>query len=38
MKETDIEELKKWMLEHGYYVGSSGVAETLRKLAEYYDD
>ena len=38
MKEEDIEEFKKWLREHGYYVGSSSVAEALRKLADYYDD
>ena len=38
MKEEDIEELKKWLAEHGYYVGNSSVAKSLRKLADYYAD
>jgi len=38
MKEEDIKELKTWLVEHGYYVGDSAVAESLRKLADYWDD
>lgn len=38
MKKEDIEELKTWLVEHGYYVGSSDVAASLRKLADYWDD
>lgn len=38
MKEEDIEELKQWIVLHGYYVGNSDVAKTLRQLADYWDD
>lgn len=38
MKEEDIKALKKWLVEHGYYVGDSGVAESLRKIANEWDD
>lgn len=38
MKEEDIKELKHWLVEHGYYVGDSSVANSLRKLADYWDD
>lgn len=38
MKEQDIKELKLWLSDHGYYVGNSSVADTLRKLADEYDD
>jgi hypothetical protein len=38
MKEEDIKELKHWLVEHGYYVGDSSVAESLHKLADYWDD
>ena len=38
MKEEDFEELKKWLTEHGYYVGNSSVAKSLMKLVNYYDD
>lgn len=38
MKEEDIEALKYWLVEHKYYVGDSAVAESLRKLADYWDD
>ena len=38
MKEEDIKELKAWLVEHGYYVGDSSVANSLRELADYWDD
>ena len=38
MDKKDIDELKNWLTEHGYYVGNSEVANSLRELAEYYDD
>jgi hypothetical protein len=38
MKETDIKELKIWLRDHGYYVGDSSVADSLRKLADEWDD
>ena len=38
MEEKDIKELKKWLIEHKYYVGDSAVAESLRKLADNWDD
>lgn len=38
MKKEDIEALKTWLVEHGYYVGSSDVAKSLRELADYWDD
>ena len=38
MKPEDIEALKKWLVEHGYYVGDSSVAESLRKIADSWDD
>lgn len=38
MKETDIKELKLWLRDHGYYVGDSSVADSLRKLANEWDD
>lgn len=38
MKEEDIKALKKWLVEHGYYVGDSAVAESLRKIANEWDD
>ena len=38
MKEEDIKALKTWLVEHGYYVGDSSAAESLRKLADYWDD
>ena len=38
MEEKDIKELKNWLIEHKYYVGDSAVAESLRKLANDWDD
>ena len=38
MKKEDIEALKDWLVEHGYYVGNSEVAKSLRELASYWDD
>lgn len=38
MKEEDYNALKKWLVEHKYYVGNSEVAESLRKLANEWDD
>lgn len=38
MKEQDIKELKKWLSDHGYYVGNYSVADALRTLADEYDD
>lgn len=38
MNEKDIEELKKWLCDRGYYVGNSDVAKSLRKLADEFDD
>ena len=38
MNEKNIEELKQWLVDHGYYVGNSEVARSLRKLADYWDD
>ena len=38
MRKEDIEALKTWLVEHGYYVGDSSVAQSLRELADYWDD
>ena len=38
MNEKDIEALKDWLVEHGYYVGNSEVAKSLRELADWFDD
>lgn len=38
MKPKDIELLKKWLVEHGYYIGNSEVAKSLRQLADDWDD
>ena len=38
MDKKDIEALKEWLVEHGYYVGNSEVARSLRKLADDWDD
>lgn len=38
MNEKDIEALKDWLVEHGYYVGNSEVAKSLRELADWIDD
>ena len=38
MNEKDIKELKEWLVEHGYYIGNSAVAKSLRELADYWDD
>ena len=38
MNKEDIEALKKWLVEHGYYVGNSSVAESLRQIADDWDD
>lgn len=38
MRKEDIEALKSWLVEHGYYVGDSSVAQSLRELADYWDD
>lgn len=38
MNWKDIEELKKWLCDRGYYVGNSDVAKSLRKLADEFDD
>lgn len=38
MRKEDIEALKSWLVEHGYYVGNSSVAQSLRELADYWDD
>lgn len=38
MKEQDIKELKAWLYAHGYYEGNYDVANTLRALADEYDD
>ena len=38
MKQEDIIALKEWLIEHGYYVGSSAVATSLRELADYWED
>lgn len=38
MKEEDYQALKKWLVEHHYYVGNSDVAVALRKLADEWDD
>lgn len=38
MTQEDIELLKEWLVEHGYYVGNSDVAKSLRGLADYWDD
>ena len=32
MKKEDIEALKTWLKEHGYYVGNSAVAKSLREM------
>ena len=38
MKEKDIEKLKEWLVRHGYCIGNSDVAKSLRELADYWDD
>ena len=38
MKEKDIELLKQWLVDHGYYIGNSEVAKSLHELADYWDD
>jgi hypothetical protein len=38
MRDRDIEELKLWLVKHGYYAGSSEVAKSLRELADLFDD
>lgn len=38
MRDRDIEELKLWLVEHGYHIGNSKVAESLRELADLWDD
>lgn len=38
MEEKDIQALKKWLVKHGYYVGNSEVAKSLRELADCWDD
>lgn len=38
MKGEDIKALKKWLVEHGYYVGDSSVAKSLRQIADNWDD
>ena len=38
MNKRDIEALKEWLVEHGYYVGNSEVAKSLRELADWMDD
>ena len=37
-EEDDIEALKVWLVEHGYYVGDSSVAKSLRDIADSWDD
>ena len=38
MNEKDIEELKLWLYDHGYFVGNSEVAKSLREVADWIDD
>lgn len=38
MKKEDIDALKKWLFDHGYFIGNSTVAESLHELANYWDD
>jgi len=38
MRDRDIEELKLWLVRHCYHIGNSKVAESLRKLADLWDD
>ena len=38
MNKKDIEELKQWLCDHGYYVGNSEVVKSLRELADWMDD
>lgn len=38
MNKKDIEQLKLWLYDHGYFVGNSAVAKSLRELADWYDD
>lgn len=38
MKEEDYKALKKWLIEHNYYVGNSDVAKSLHKLADEWED
>lgn len=38
MREEDYKELKQWLVDHKYFVGNSEVAESLRKLADEWDD
>ena len=38
MKKEDIDALINWLTEHGYYVGNTAVAESLREIADYWED
>ena len=38
MRERDIEQLKLWLNDHGYFIGDSEVAKSLRELADLFDD
>ena len=38
MNERDIEQLKLWLIDHGYFVGNSAVAKSLREVADWIDD
>ncbi len=38
MKKEDILELIEWLKEKGYYIGNMKVAESLRQLADLWDD
>ena len=38
MKKEDIDALIEWLKEKGYSVGNMQVAESLRQIADYWDD
>ena len=38
MRKEDIEALRTWLVDHGYYIGNSTVAKSLRELADQWDD
>lgn len=38
MKQEDILALVDWLTDHGYYIGNSEVAKSLRQLADDWDD
>lgn len=38
MNKKDTELLKLWLYDHGYFIGNSEVAKSLRELADLFDD